>query len=119
MTTPSGHPWDLPLVDVPDRNEFVACIRWLSGKYPGRFERDVKMFCEPPYEAFHDKTWLETHKYYDAPSIVAGATLMSIYPGIVEEDPRPTDQRPTPWWREKCHVREDLLTEFRNATKQP
>ena len=102
---PASEVWKLPHVEV-SRDDFAAFLRWAGDHFPQRkLERSVTMICEPPAEHFYD---LDLPKSLGHEAIAASSSLSSIWPGIVDEDPRPVDQRPTSWWREHCRIRQDL-----------
>ena len=83
--------------------------RFIRSPLAADLERNVTRICEPPLENFNDFTGAKVWPQ----SMVAKARLESIFPGVVDKDPRPADERPTSWWREDCCIRHEWLARFR------
>lgn len=99
-----------PLMLDVSREHYEQFRTWLYNVHPGRFDRDVKHFVDPPLEVQHDSTCLERYPVYGEDSIVAVASLIDAARGDI--DPRPAGERGTGWWRANCKIREDWLLEW-------
>lgn len=95
------------LTDV-DEATYVAFLKWAGA----RVVRDVTTICEPPQENYNDFSGDLVWPY----SVVATASLVTHWPGICE-DPRPVDERLTPWWRTNTRIHPDWLEEFKTGKR--